>query len=158
MQLYKADTASHADAADTNLGDVLGNGLVFAQIWGHLDAVDKRELWAVGRGVRELADDLVVALLMHNKSASELHSALARWPDVERLTADCAVHSVPVISALPLCKLKALSLRHLVRTFVAFVAHVLLFLASVPCICSIHLGLAHTLQHDERTSRENADT
>ncbi|KAG1679842.1 hypothetical protein FOA52_012755 [Chlamydomonas sp. UWO 241] len=94
---------------------VLLNGLIFAHhIWGHLDADEKRQLRAVGRGVRALVDDLVVTVTMQAKSlaAADLGAALARWPNVQTLSADCDVHSAAVISAAPLSKLKALLLEH----------------------------------------------
>ncbi|KAG1678370.1 hypothetical protein FOA52_015136 [Chlamydomonas sp. UWO 241] len=47
---------------------------------------------------------------MQNEPAAELGSALARWPNVERLAADCDDDSAAVISAAPLSKLKALVL------------------------------------------------
>ncbi|KAG1667526.1 hypothetical protein FOA52_013716 [Chlamydomonas sp. UWO 241] len=112
--LGQADAAAHADEAkDPNLGaDVLLNGLLFAQIWVHLDADDKKLLRAVGRGVRALTDGLVVTLSMHGKSASELGSALVLWPHVQRLDADCDVDSAAVIRAAPLSKLKTLVVAH----------------------------------------------
>ena len=52
---------------------------------------------------------------MRGEPAIDLASALARWPNVTRLEADCDVHSADVISAAPLSKLKALSLEYMVR-------------------------------------------
>jgi hypothetical protein len=92
------------------------NSLVFAQIWGNLGRRgDKRQLRAVGRDVRALADSHVVALRMHEKSPTDLAVALALFPRVQRLEADCDVHSAGVISAAPLSRLQALTLRNLVR-------------------------------------------
>ncbi|KAG1670179.1 hypothetical protein FOA52_000891 [Chlamydomonas sp. UWO 241] len=90
---------------------VLLNGLLFARIWGHLARGDKKPLRAVGRVVRALADDLVVTVSMHGKPANELGSALALWPDVERLEADCDDVSATMISAAPLSKLMTLVLK-----------------------------------------------
>ncbi|KAG1663133.1 hypothetical protein FOA52_000655 [Chlamydomonas sp. UWO 241] len=47
---------------------------------------------------------------MHGEPASDLASALALWPHLERLAADCGDDSVAVISAAPLSKLRALVL------------------------------------------------
>ncbi|KAG1667514.1 hypothetical protein FOA52_013704 [Chlamydomonas sp. UWO 241] len=103
---------THA-GADPDLGaSVLLNSLIFAHIWGLLDVDDKRQLRAVGRGVRALADGLVVSVTMNGKPATELGSALAQWPDLQRLTADGDVHSAAVISAAPLSKLRALVLEY----------------------------------------------
>ncbi|KAG1678365.1 hypothetical protein FOA52_015131 [Chlamydomonas sp. UWO 241] len=111
--LIQADAAGHADEAEagSNLGaSVLLNGLLFAHVWGHMDAGDKRQLRAVGRGVRALTDGLIVSLSMHGNSAADLASALARWPHVQRLEADCDAHGAVVISAAPLAKLRVLVL------------------------------------------------
>jgi hypothetical protein len=108
-----APQADEADEADPDLGPtVLLNGLLFAQIWSHLKNGDKKQLRAVGRGVRALADALVETLDMHGKSAS-LASALALFPSVQRLEAESDEFSAAVISAAPLAKLKALVLSHL---------------------------------------------
>jgi hypothetical protein len=116
MHTHSQARAAAQDEADPALpsphmgADVLMNGLLFAQMWQHLDADDKKQMRAVGRGVRALADALVVALDMHGKSKSDLASALALFPNVQRLAADCDAASAAVISAAPLAKLKALVL------------------------------------------------
>ncbi|KAG1666512.1 hypothetical protein FOA52_014409 [Chlamydomonas sp. UWO 241] len=113
MQLVDA-YADEDDEEDLNVGAcVLLNGLLFAKIWKHLDAYDKKQLREVGRGVKVLVDSLVVELAMHGKPASDLGSALALWPDVERLAADCDDGSAAVLSAAPLSKLRALVLEHM---------------------------------------------
>ncbi|KAG1655501.1 hypothetical protein FOA52_008520 [Chlamydomonas sp. UWO 241] len=58
---------------------VLLNDLLFAQMWGHLRTCDKKQLRAVGRGVKALVDDLVVTLTMRGIPAADLGSALALW-------------------------------------------------------------------------------
>ncbi|KAG1670182.1 hypothetical protein FOA52_000894 [Chlamydomonas sp. UWO 241] len=113
--LVQPDAATHADEAEANpnLGaSVLLNGLLFVHIWGNLDADDKRQLRTVGRDVRALADGLVVSVAMHGRPANELGSALARWPNVQRLLADCDDDCAAVISAAPLPKLKELVLEY----------------------------------------------
>ncbi|KAG1670157.1 hypothetical protein FOA52_000869 [Chlamydomonas sp. UWO 241] len=114
--LIQPDAATRAEVvseASPHLGaSVLLNGLLFKWIWTHADAADKKQLRAVARDVRAMADGLIVALSMHGKPASQLGSALVRWSDVQRLAAVCDDESAAVISAAPLSKLKALSLEH----------------------------------------------
>ena len=113
MDAFAAAQAEEAEALLAHLGPaVLLNDLLFAQIWGFLDADDKRQLRSVGRGVRALADGSVVTLTMRGEPAIDLASALARWPNVTHLSVDCDVHSVAVLRAAPLPKLKALVLEH----------------------------------------------
>ncbi|KAG1659384.1 hypothetical protein FOA52_007847 [Chlamydomonas sp. UWO 241] len=90
---------------------VLLNGLIFARMWAQLDAGDKRQLRAVRRGVRALADGLVVALTLH-ESATVFASALARWPNLQRLASHCDDDCAAVINAAPLCKLRSLVLEY----------------------------------------------
>ncbi|KAG1667528.1 hypothetical protein FOA52_013718 [Chlamydomonas sp. UWO 241] len=109
----KEQQAPQVDAESPNLGaDVLLNSLLLAHIWENLDANAKKQLRAVARGVRALADGLVVQLATHDKPAADLAAALARWPDVEVLAADCDDESGSVISAAPLPKLRMLSLEY----------------------------------------------
>ncbi|KAG1680820.1 hypothetical protein FOA52_008153 [Chlamydomonas sp. UWO 241] len=51
---------------------------------------------------------------MHRNAASDLGSVLALWQDVQTLAADCDGRSAAVISAAPLPKLRALSLKYTV--------------------------------------------
>jgi hypothetical protein len=147
MHIDQVDAAAHADEAAHNLGaDVLLNGLLLAHIWGHLNSYDKRQLCAVARGVRALADGLVVSLKMLGKSASsDLASALARWPNVERLEADCDDNSAAVISAAPLTKLKALVLERWVSAWGVHGAAPCMMLMALSCgTCSMQHAHTHT--------------
>ncbi|KAG1673947.1 hypothetical protein FOA52_015702 [Chlamydomonas sp. UWO 241] len=112
----QAHAAAHGveALASPNLGaSVLLNGLLFAHIWDHLDSDDKRQLRAVARVVRALADGLVTSLSMLGKSAADLASALAVWPNVRTLETyyDDDERSA-VISAAPLSKLLVLVLEY----------------------------------------------
>jgi hypothetical protein len=78
---------ANANEADPDLGAaVLLNGLLFAQIWSHLNTGDKKQLRAEGRGVRA-------------QTLWSWHCAGPVRPND------------PVISAAPLSKPKALVLR-----------------------------------------------